>query len=58
MKRRGSIPLTVLEDNTLKKELNGYDEYATRVRHRMMSGYQDIWESKQACKELVLNNLV
>jgi len=31
---------TVLEDNTLKKELNGYDEYATRVRHRLLPG---IW---------------
>lgn len=31
---------TVLEDNTLKKELNGYDEYTTRVRHRLLPG---IW---------------
>jgi len=31
---------TVLEDNTLKKELEGYDEYATRVRHRLLPG---IW---------------
>ena len=31
---------TVLEDNTLKKDLNGYDEYATRVRHRLLPG---IW---------------
>ncbi len=27
---------TVLEDNTLKKELNGYDEYACRVRYRLI----------------------
>lgn len=31
---------TVLEDNTLKKELEGYDEYTTRVRHRLLPG---IW---------------
>ena len=31
---------TVLEDNTLKKELHGYDEYASRVRYRLIHG---IW---------------
>jgi protein-S-isoprenylcysteine O-methyltransferase Ste14 len=31
---------TVLEDNTLKKELQGYDEYAKRVPRRLIPG---IW---------------
>ena len=31
---------TVLEDNTLKKELQGYDEYASRVHYRLIPG---IW---------------
>jgi len=31
---------TVLEDNTLKKELHGYDEYAIRVHYRLIPG---IW---------------
>jgi len=31
---------TVLEDNTLKKELKGYDEYARRVPYRLIPG---IW---------------
>jgi protein-S-isoprenylcysteine O-methyltransferase Ste14 len=31
---------TVLEDNTLKKELKGYDEYAKRVNYRLIPG---IW---------------
>ena len=31
---------TVLEDNTLKKELQGYDEYTRRVPHRLIPG---IW---------------
>ena len=31
---------TVLEDNTLKKELHGYDEYASRVHYRLLPG---IW---------------
>lgn len=29
---------TVLEDNTLKKELHGYDEYASRVHYRLIPG--------------------
>jgi protein-S-isoprenylcysteine O-methyltransferase Ste14 len=31
---------TVLEDNTLKKELNGYNEYTSRVCYRLLPG---IW---------------
>jgi protein-S-isoprenylcysteine O-methyltransferase Ste14 len=31
---------TVLEDNTLKKELDGYKDYANRVRYRLLPG---IW---------------
>ncbi len=31
---------TVLEDNTLKKELQGYNEYASSVRYRLIPG---IW---------------
>ena len=31
---------TVLEDNTLKKELEGYDKYASRVHYRLIPG---IW---------------
>ena len=27
---------TVLEDNTLKKELNGYREYAKKVKYRLI----------------------
>jgi protein-S-isoprenylcysteine O-methyltransferase Ste14 len=29
---------TVLEDRTLQKELEGYQEYAGRVRHRLIPG--------------------
>ena len=29
---------TALEDNTLKKELNGYSDYAKQVRHRLVPG--------------------
>lgn len=31
---------TIWEDNTLKKELNGYQDYASRVRYRLIPG---IW---------------
>jgi protein-S-isoprenylcysteine O-methyltransferase Ste14 len=31
---------TVLEDRTLQRELDGYPEYATRVRYRLLPG---IW---------------
>jgi protein-S-isoprenylcysteine O-methyltransferase Ste14 len=31
---------TALEDQTLKKELNGYPEYSTKVRYRLIPG---IW---------------
>ena len=34
------IVRTVLEDNTLKKELEGYKDYANRVPHRLLPG---IW---------------
>jgi protein-S-isoprenylcysteine O-methyltransferase Ste14 len=29
---------TVLEDRTLRRELSGYDEYAARVRYRLIPG--------------------
>lgn len=35
-----SFVRTVLEDNTLKRELEGYSQYAERVRHRLVPG---IW---------------
>jgi protein-S-isoprenylcysteine O-methyltransferase Ste14 len=30
---------TALEDKTLKKELNGYSEYAQQVRYRLIPGF-------------------
>ena len=36
----GMIVRTVLEDRTLREELEGYEEYAQRVRYRLMPG---IW---------------
>jgi protein-S-isoprenylcysteine O-methyltransferase Ste14 len=34
------IVRTILEDRTLQKELEGYKDYARRVRHRLIPG---IW---------------
>jgi len=34
------VARTMLEDRTLRAELTGYDEYARRVRYRLIPG---IW---------------